>query len=130
MFRSITENGHAGCRILTKNIHVGAHEYSSIASEHSLDLEVHYGSFARERGRAPVSSSSRSICTQGGLLHSVQTALKKGDKVTLTGFGTSSVSKRAARTGRNPQTGEPIMIKATKAPRFKPGAELKAAVQK
>lgn len=65
-----------------------------------------------------------------GLMHSVQTALKKGDKVTLTGFGTFSVSERAARTGRNPQTGEPITIKATKVPRFKPGAELKAAVQK
>ena len=60
---------------------------------------------------------------------SVQAALKKGDKVTLTGFGTFSVSERAARTGRNPQTGEPLTIKAAKVPRFKPGTELKAAVQ-
>ena len=60
---------------------------------------------------------------------SVQAALKKGDKVTLTGFGTFSVGARAARTGRNPQTGESITIKAAKVPRFKPGTELKAAVQ-
>ena len=64
-----------------------------------------------------------------GLLGSVQAALKKGDKVTLTGFGTFSVGTRAARTGRNPQTGEPLTIKAAKVPRFKPGTELKAAVQ-
>lgn len=50
--------------------------------------------------------------------------LKKGDKVTLVGFGTFSVSKRAARTGRNPQTGEAIKIKAKKVARFKAGKEL------
>ena len=50
--------------------------------------------------------------------------VKKGDKVTLVGFGTFSVSKRAARTGRNPQTGETIKIKAKKVARFKAGKEL------
>ncbi|HAI82602.1 MAG: HU family DNA-binding protein [Chitinophagaceae bacterium] len=50
--------------------------------------------------------------------------LKKGDSVTLVGFGTFSVSKRAARTGRNPQTGETIKIKAKKVARFKPGKGL------
>lgn len=50
--------------------------------------------------------------------------LKKGDKVTLVGFGTFSVSKRAARNGRNPQTGEVIKIKARKVARFKAGKEL------
>ncbi|MCM5527988.1 MAG: HU family DNA-binding protein [Chitinophagaceae bacterium] len=54
----------------------------------------------------------------------VTKALKKGDKVTLVGFGTFSVSKRAARTGRNPQTGETLKIKAKKVARFKPGKEL------
>jgi len=49
----------------------------------------------------------------------VTKTLKKGDKVTLVGFGTFSVSKRAARTGRNPQTGEAIKIKAKKVARFK-----------
>ena len=58
----------------------------------------------------------------------ISNTLKKGDDVALTGFGKFSVSKRAARTARNPQTGEPIKIKATKAPRFSAGATLKQAV--
>lgn len=56
--------------------------------------------------------------------------LKKGDKITLTGFGTFSVAKRKARTGRNPQTGQVINIKATRVPRFKAGKTLKDQVAK
>jgi DNA-binding protein HU-beta len=56
----------------------------------------------------------------------VTKTLKKGDKVTLVGFGTFSVSKRAARTGRNPQTGAAIKIKAKKVAKFKAGKELSA----
>ncbi len=59
---------------------------------------------------------------------SVTGALKKGDKVTLTGFGTFSISKRAARMGRNPQTGEAIKVKASKVAKFKAGAGLKESV--
>jgi len=55
--------------------------------------------------------------------------LKKGDKLTLTGFGTFSVSKRRARTGRNPQTGKEIKIPATKVAKFKAGNLLKGAVK-
>jgi len=55
-------------------------------------------------------------------------ALKKGDSVTLIGFGTFKVSKRAARTGRNPQTGKELKIPARKVPSFKAGAALKSAV--
>ena len=55
-------------------------------------------------------------------------ALKAGDKVALVGFGTFSVGDRAARTGQNPQTGEKITIKASKAPKFKAGKMLKDAV--
>lgn len=55
-------------------------------------------------------------------------ALKKGDVVSLTGFGAFGVRKRSARTARNPQTGEPIKVKATKVPAFKAGASLKATV--
>lgn len=51
-------------------------------------------------------------------------ALNGGDKVTLVGFGTFSVSERSARTGRNPQTGKEISIAAKKVVKFKPGAEL------
>lgn len=54
--------------------------------------------------------------------------LKKGDQVTLVGFGTFSVNERAARTGRNPRTGETISIAASKAPKFKAGKGLKDAV--
>ena len=60
---------------------------------------------------------------------SVTGALKGGDKVTLTGFGTFSISNRAARMGRNPKTGESIQIKASKVPKFKAGAGLKDAVK-
>lgn len=51
-------------------------------------------------------------------------SLKKGEKVVLIGFGTFDVSKRSARTGRNPQTGKPIQIKAKKVVKFKAGAQL------
>ena len=56
--------------------------------------------------------------------------LKKGQKVQLVGFGTFEVAKRAARTGRNPQTGAEMKIKASKAPKFKPGKALKDIVNK
>ncbi len=60
---------------------------------------------------------------------SVMKALKKGDKLTLTGFGTFSVARRRARTGRNPQTGKEIKIPAAKVAKFKAGKELKVAVR-
>ncbi|MBR6451929.1 MAG: HU family DNA-binding protein [Lachnospiraceae bacterium] len=60
----------------------------------------------------------------------VAKALKKGDKVQLVGFGTFEVTKRAAREGRNPQTGAVMKIKASKAPKFKAGKALKDLVNK
>lgn len=63
------------------------------------------------------------------LIKSVTTALKKGDKVTLVGFGTFSVSKRSARKGRNPQTGKEINIPAKKVARFKAGKELSTKIK-
>lgn len=62
-------------------------------------------------------------------LDSASSALKKGDKVILVGFGTFSVAKRAARTGRNPQTGKEIKIAAKKVVKFKPGSELSGKVK-
>ena len=62
------------------------------------------------------------------ILATIEDALKKGDSATLVGFGTFKVSKRAARTGRNPQTGKPIKIKAKNLPKFTPGKKLKDAV--
>ncbi len=63
------------------------------------------------------------------LVAGVTAALKKGQKVTIVGFGTFSVAKRKARTGRNPQTGAPIKIAARKVPKFTAGSELKKAVK-
>jgi DNA-binding protein HU-beta len=58
----------------------------------------------------------------------ISDAMAKGDKIDLRGFGTFSVRESAARTGRNPQTGEPIQIPARRVPGFKPGKELKDRV--
>lgn len=63
------------------------------------------------------------------LIGTVSKALKKGDKVVLVGFGTFSVSRRKARTGRNPQTGAAIKIAARKVPKFSAGKALKDAVK-
>ena len=64
------------------------------------------------------------------LVEGVTGALKKNQRVTLVGFGTFCVSKRKARDGRNPQTGETIRIKAKKSVRFKPGKQLEATLNK
>ena len=63
------------------------------------------------------------------VLQTVTKALKKGQALTLVGFGTFTVSKRKARLGRNPQTGKEIKIPAKKVPKFSPGKALKAAVR-
>lgn len=63
-----------------------------------------------------------------GLMAAVVKAVAKGDTVTLVGFGTFKSSKRAARTGKNPKTGEPLKIAATTVPKFSAGAGFKAAV--
>jgi len=64
----------------------------------------------------------------GAMIDIISDTLKKGDSLLLVGFGTFEVRKRAARTGRNPKTGEALKIKAAKVPAFKAGATLKAAV--
>ena len=63
------------------------------------------------------------------IIDGVTKALKKGERVSLVGFGTFSVSKRKARTGRNPQTGKPIKIAARKVAKFKAGSALRKAVK-
>lgn len=63
------------------------------------------------------------------LLETISSTLAKEDKIQLIGFGTFEVRERAARKGRNPQTGEEIDIAASKIPAFKPGKELKEAVK-
>jgi DNA-binding protein HU-beta len=62
------------------------------------------------------------------VINAIEGALKAGDAVTLIGFGTFSIGDRVARTGRNPKTGEPMQIPASRVPRFRPGKNLKDAV--
>ena len=71
-------------------------------------------------------SRSQANAALNSFTEAVTKTLKSGNKVTLVGFGTFSVSKRNARTGRNPQTGAAIKIKAKKVARFKAGKELAA----
>jgi DNA-binding protein HU-beta len=64
------------------------------------------------------------------LINTITASAKKGQKVTIVGFGTFSVVKRKARTGRNPQTGAALKIPARKVPKFTPGSDLKKAVNR
>jgi len=64
-----------------------------------------------------------------GFIEAVTEALQQGDKVTLIGFGTFSVTQRKARQGRNPQTGEVIEIPAKKVVKFKPGSRLSESIE-
>ncbi len=73
----------------------------------------------------PKASAGRAL---DAVVDSITGALKKGDQVALVGFGTFAVKHRAARAGRNPQTGETIQIKAANVPGFKAGKALKEAV--
>lgn len=76
---------------------------------------------------ADISKATAGSALDGALL-AITSALKKDDTVTLVGFGTFKVGKRAARTGRNPRTGDAIKIKAAKVPKFSAGKALKDAV--
>ncbi|MFH1392282.1 MAG: HU family DNA-binding protein [bacterium] len=74
------------------------------------------------------SKKEASDCLEA-ILDNITKALTKGEEVKLTGFGAFSITKRKARMGRNPRTGEKIQIAATKSPKFKPGKILKEAVK-
>ena len=74
-------------------------------------------------------SKTASAKALDSFVEGVTRSLKKGDRVALVGFGTFTVSKRKARVGRNPQTGEQIEIKARKVARFRPGKDLSTAVR-
>ena len=79
---------------------------------------------------AEASEISKAAATRAvdAVIDNISNSLKKNEQVTLVGFGTFTVRHRAARIGRNPQTGEPIQIKASNVPAFKPGKALKDAV--
>ncbi|MCE3285647.1 MAG: transcriptional regulator [Steroidobacteraceae bacterium] len=78
-----------------------------------------------ERTSLAKSDAARAV---EAVLGAITEAMQKGDAVTLSGFGTFATKSRAARTGRNPRTGEPIEIPASKVPGFKAGKGLKDAV--
>ena len=78
-----------------------------------------------EQGNLSKADAGRSL---DALIKTIETTLKAGDSITLVGFGTFAVKDRAERTGRNPQTGQEIIIAAAKVPSFKPGKSLKDAV--
>ncbi|MBI5579955.1 MAG: HU family DNA-binding protein [Deltaproteobacteria bacterium] len=75
-----------------------------------------------------VSSKAEAQAAVDCVFESIVNTLKKGDGVTLVGFGTFKVVRRSARTGRNPQTGAEIQINASNAPKFVPGKALKDAL--
>jgi len=82
------------------------------------------GSVAEKAGM-PKKDAEKAV---NAVLASIEEALAKGDKVQLVGFGTFEVRERAARTGRNPQTGEEIQIAASRVPAFRAGKALKDSV--
>ena len=96
-------------------------EYSEGAQLNKSDLIDHIAKAADISKAAAGRSLDATIAA-------VTTSLKKGQMVTLVGFGTFYVGKRAARTGRNPRTGDAIKIKAAKSPKFRAGKALKDAV--
>ncbi len=83
------------------------------------------------RAVAEATSQSEAASTKAvnSVFAAIEDALAKGDEVTVSGFGSFKVVERAARQGRNPQTGEEMTIKARKSPVFRPGTQLKRAVE-
>jgi DNA-binding protein HU-beta len=84
--------------------------------------------FAARVAKRAASTNADAARHLGAVLDEIGAALKKGEEVSLTGFGKFSVQKRAARNGVNPRTGAKIRIAATKTPRFSAGSQLKATV--
>jgi DNA-binding protein HU-beta len=77
--------------------------------------------------QADISKAAASRALEA-MIGGVRSTLKKGNSVSIVGFGTFAVTKRAARTGRNPRTGATIKIKAAKVPKFRPGKALRDAL--
>ena len=95
------------------------------AREFGMNKQDLIGQIA-DRAGLTRSDSSRAVET---MLEVITSALKRGDEVRLVGFGNFSVTRRKASVGRNPRTGEPMQIKASSQPKFRPGRILKDAVQ-
>jgi len=98
---------------------------SGVERGDSLNKSDLVAKIAKDAGLTKVKAETAFNSLIGGITAS----LKKNRKVTIVGFGTFSVVKKKARTGRNPQTGAPIKIAARKVPKFSPGSDLKKAVK-
>ncbi len=83
--------------------------------------------FGEQGPKVSKAQASRAV---ESVISGITASLKKGERVTISGFGTFSASKRKSRVGRNPQTGEPINIPARTVARFTPGKELKRELEK
>ncbi len=88
------------------------------------------GDLAQAVAKSASLSKAKAWETLNATFDAIKASLKKGQKVSLIGFGSFEVRSRKARQGRNPKTGQTITIKARKVPAFKAGANLKKAVQK
>jgi len=91
-------------------------------------FEMNKGDLINKIAEGADISKAQATDALNAVLDNISGALKDGDKVTLIGFGTFSISERKARTGRNPQTGETIQIAAKNVVKFKPGKELSDSV--
>ena len=106
-----------------ENSHTGA-----IAKTINIDKKVKGAKVVAVWGETRAFAKAAAEKALNSFTGAITGALKKGDSVTLVGFGTFSISKRAQRKGRNPQTGAEITIKASNLPKFKAGKALKDAV--
>ncbi len=91
-----------------------------------MTLEELINAVARETGMTKANANK----AVHAVLHAIQDALSRGERVAIAGFGVFEVAQRAARKGRNPRTGETIEIPPTKAVRFRPGKTLREAVNR
>ncbi len=105
-------------RLSEPSIHITNKEKGNVVTKADLVAKVAETGVTKKQSAAAVDA----------VIAAITGALAKGDKVSLVGFGSFSVKKRKARTGRNPQTGKPLKIKAKKVPVFSAGKGLKDAV--
>src|SRR2546429_2547305 len=94
----------------------------------SLPISVNKADLIEQIAQAAEISKSAAERAVDALVNSVKTSLRKGEDVTLVGFGTFYAAARAARTGRNPRTGAAVEIKAAKLPKFRAGKALKDTI--
>jgi len=93
------------------------------------EINVRKQDLVRAVAEATQQNETASTKAVNAVFSSIEDALSKGDEVTISGFGSFKVVERAAREGRNPQTGEQMTIAARKSPVFRPGTQLKRAVE-